>query len=239
MEDRTLPSRPSTVRRWLLPAHMGRARGVVSLGVILAIGVAASIPSPKQRQLGPEPALTLPASHAAADLELDIDALSQEFAVVNATAEQRALVDRAVRRYGAAALPLPEFTITFHGDTAGCNGYLGYYDPTLGTLDMCNWGQHYRITPASTLLHELAHAWSFEHMTAEDRQAFTEHRGLDHWHHDGSWWHMGQEQAAEIIAWGVGGTDFASVYIDEAPCSELVAAYTVATGTEPLHQSCG
>ncbi len=158
------------------------------------------------------------------------DPLSHEVIVVDATAQQQALVDWALDRYEAAALPIPAITITFHPDSDGCDGYLGYYDPTPRTLDMCNWGQHYKITPRDTLLHELAHAWSFEHMTVEDRAEFTEHRGLDHWRHDGIWWHMGQEQAAEIIAWGVGGDEFVSVYLDDADCTELAAAYTVMTG---------
>lgn len=181
--------------------------------------------------------LALSAQPAAADLEQVEDPLSHEVTVANATAEQQAMVDWALDRYEAAALPIPTITITFHPNIDRCHGYLGYYDPTPKTLDMCNWGQHYKITPASTLLHELAHAWSFEHMTAEDRDEFTAHQGLDEWHHDGIWWHMGQEQAAEIIAWGLGGDDFTSVYVGD-DCEELSSAYTVMTGTEPAHQSC-
>jgi len=182
--------------------------------------------------------LALSAQPAAANLELE-NPLSQKVTVVNATTQQQAIADWAINRYEAAALPLPAVTITFHTDSDGCLGYLGFYDSKAQTLDMCNWGQHYKITPASTLLHELAHAWSFEYMTPADRDEFTAHRGLDDWHHEGIWWHMGQEQAAEIIAWGIGGTEFASPYVYEADCSELAEAYTVMTGTEPPHQSCG
>ncbi len=171
--------------------------------------------------------IALSAQPIAADLEQD-DPFSHKTTVVNATAEQQAQVDWALGQFEAAGLPIPAITITFHNDSRGCHGYLGYYDPTPKTLDMCNWGQHYKITPTSTLLHELAHAWSFEHMTAEDRHDFTEHRGLDNWHHEGPWWHMGQEQAAEIIAWAVGGDDFVSVYLSE-DCSDLSAAYALMT----------
>jgi len=173
--------------------------------------------------------LALSATPAAADLELDVDPLSHEVSVASATAEQQALVEWAMGRYEAAALPLPSLTIMFQDDLAGCDGNLGYYDAATNQLDMCNWGQHYKITPASTLLHELGHAWSFEHMDAAAQAAFVAYRGLDTWDDHRIWWRMGQEQAAEIIAWGIGGDGFFSVYLDEIPEADLAAAYDLLT----------
>lgn len=170
---------------------------------------------------------------AAADAQGPEQTLTYDVTVTGATVEQQVLVDTAIDRYRQAGLPIPSISITFHTDTDGCRGYLGYYDQTQRTVDMCNWGQHYKITPASTLLHELAHAWSFDFMTMEDRGEFTEHRGLDSWHHDGIWWHMGQEQAAEIVAWAVGGDDFVSVYLTKDTCDELSDAYEIMTGSHP------
>lgn len=174
--------------------------------------------------------LTLSAQPAAADLELVEDPLSHEVTVVGATAEQQAMVDGAISLYEAAALPIPALTIVFHKYSEGCDGYLGYYDQATTTLDMCNWGQHYKVTAEDTLLHELGHAWSFEHMSSADRGAFVNHRDLAHWHGGDVWWHMGQEQAAEIVAWGVSGGMLNSQYLDEADCSELADAYLVLTG---------
>ncbi len=96
-------------------------------------------------------------------------------------------------------------------------------------------GQHYTIMPLSTVLHELANAWSFEHMSSTDRDEFIAHRGLDAGHHDGAWWHMGQEQAAEIIAWVLGGDRFVSGYVEGADCTELAAAYTLMTEASGPH----
>lgn len=70
-------------------------------------------------------------------------------------------------------------------------------------------------------------------MTSDDRDEFTDHRGLENWRHDGNWWHMGQEQAAEIIAWGIGGDQFTSVYIDEETCTSLTESYVMLTNTDP------
>lgn len=181
--------------------------------------------------------LALSAPPAVADPEQVADPVSYEVTVVNATAEQQAMAEWVLDHYEVAGLPIPAVTITFHQTSDGCRGFLGFYDATPKTLDICNWGQHYKITPASTLLHELAHAWSFAHMTEADRSEFTAHQGLDHWHHDGPWWHMGQEQAAEIIAWGVGGDRFASPYL-HGDCDELSQAYELMTGTQPLHSGC-
>ena len=102
---------------------------------------------------------------------------------------------------------------------------------------MCNWGQHHTITPTMTLLHELAHAWSFEYMTPKDQQAFVEERELDDWIINVSWWHRGQEQAAEIIAWGLTDGSRQTFYLDGQPFSDLASAFEMLTGTAPLHSA--
>lgn len=46
----------------------------------------------------------------------------------------------ALARYAAAALPIPDITISFYDDIAECRGYLRYYDAAIRRLDMCNGG---------------------------------------------------------------------------------------------------
>lgn len=157
--------------------------------------------------------------------------------VETATAGQQALVDWALERYQAVELELPTLTISFHNHQDACHGFLGSYEAATRRLDMCNRGQHHAITPATTLLHELAHAWSFEHMTAEKQQDSVDHRNLADWSNDPSWWDRGQEQAAEIIAWGLSDGTRQTVYFDREPCEGLATAFELLTGTEPLHNS--
>lgn len=168
-------------------------------------------------------ALSLSAQPAEADLEPQV-------VVVQATLEQAALVDEVVGRFEAVGLRLPNVTIAFHDDQNLCRGHLGYYAHGSGQLDVCNWGQHYRITPATTLLHELGHAWSFEHISEAARQAFVEHQELETWNGDETWWHNGQEHAAELIAWVVGGEFYESGYLDGMDHAERVSAAQLLLG---------
>jgi hypothetical protein len=157
-----------------------------------------------------------------------------QVAVIGAAPHQRDLVDWALGRFASAELPLPDVTIEFHPTVAGCRGYVGYFDQASHKLDMCDGGDQ-RITPANTILHELAHAWSFEYMAASARDEFVAHRDLASWDEADIWWHMGQEQAAEIIAWGLMEESFRSIYARWERCVDLAAAFELLTTQAPLH----
>ena len=150
--------------------------------------------------------------------------------VVKGTAAEQALVDEVVGRFESHGIELPPVEIAFHHDRESCLGNLGYYVHPAGKLDMCNWGQHYRITPATTLLHELGHALTFANMSEAEREAFVTLRGLEVWHGHDVWWHNGQEQAAEIVAWAVGGDLYAGVHLDAVEHSDRVAAARLLLG---------
>ena len=155
--------------------------------------------------------------------------------VINATPEEAELLEWAVGRFEAAGLPLPAFTIAFHDTEEGCDDNLGLYRSGTRHIDFCNRGQH-RTTPANTLLHELGHAWSIVFLEEADRQAFAKHRSLDQWYDaDGPWWLMGQEQAAEIVTWGLMDDPFQSIWVHTERCEDLAEAFEVLTGTAPLH----
>lgn len=149
--------------------------------------------------------------------------------------ERRELIEWAVNRYRSAGLDVPAVDVHFHTDPAGCRGYLGY---TRGErIDYC-----VRLAmepgPQRIVLHELAHAWAETHLTDEARSAFIEMRGAPTWNDLGfAWKDRGTEQAAEIIAWGLGdGTMSPMVHGDLDP-SSLAGAFRMLTGAEPLRDA--
>ena len=120
-----------------------------------------------------------------------------------------------------------------------CQGYLGYYDRSENQLDVCNQGDR-RTEPIHTILHELAHAWSFEYLPKDVVEEFTADRVLDAWRDaDARWWQQGQEQAAEVVAWGLTNDEepFNSIWVIGEQCEQLSAAFAFLTGIDPLHES--
>lgn len=155
-------------------------------------------------------------------------------AVANATTEEAAMVDWAIDRFEDAGLELPAVTVVFHDTVDGCRGFVGHYDAGSRQLDICNRGEIH-IDPVNTLLHELAHAWSFDQLSESDRRTFIAQRSLESWDDSYSWWLMAQEQAAEIAAWGLMDDPFRSVYLYSERCADLATSFEVLTGVPPLH----
>jgi hypothetical protein len=163
------------------------------------------------------------------------EAGAAETNITGAGTGEKATVEWALDRFEAAGLALPAISINFHDTADGCHGYLGHYAAASAQLDMCNWGQSH-IAPVNTLLHELAHAWSFELLDEDTRAAFIAHRELSSWDdRDVNWWLRGQEQVAEIVAWGLMDDPFRSAYLNSERCADLAAAFEMLTGTAPLH----
>jgi len=147
--------------------------------------------------------------------------------------EARAAVTWALGRYGAAGIEaLPAVAIHLHPGETGCRGNLGYY--RAGRLDLC--------TAASSepyarklALHELAHAWTATHLDAETQARFLELRGLEAWNaSDDAWKVRGIEQAAEIVAWGLGEGEIRPLLPEPATDAELDAAFELLTGEPPI-----
>ncbi len=89
-----------------------------------------------------------------------------------------------------------------------------------------------------TVLHELAHAWSFTFLAADDQEHWSEHRGLAAWHDDNAaWWKQGREQAAEVIAWGLmsEAEPFLNTWVIGENCEDLAASFRLLTRIDPLH----
>lgn len=153
--------------------------------------------------------------------------------ISGATMDQLQLFKWSRAQFAGAGLPLPDLDVRFHQDRAGCDDANGRYRKRDHRLRMCNVGDM-TTTPEHTMLHELGHAWSFEYLELETIQAFLELRDLEDWRDVEAWWLKGQEQAAEIVAWGLmGDRPFESRFTRWVPCEELSRAYLLLTGVAP------
>ena len=148
-------------------------------------------------------------------------------------AAQERTIDWAVRRYAEAGLSqLPPLDIHLHTSHDGCRGNLGYY--LRGRIDLC--------TKASSepyarkfALHEMAHAWVEAHLDAETRERFLNLEQLGNWNDLAEpWKERGTEQAAEVIAWGLGDGEVAPLLPEPPATADLVAAYVLLTGHQPI-----
>jgi len=86
------------------------------------------------------------------------------------------------------------------------------------------------------VLHELAHAWSEGHLTAGDREEFLNIRDLRSWNSgEVPWGLRGNEQAAEIITWGLGEGEIAPMLPSPVDAETLASLYEGLTGHAPIN----
>lgn len=149
------------------------------------------------------------------------------------TAPGAEMLGWALERYREAHLAVPAVDVHFHPDPSGCRGNLGYFEGL--RVDLCV-RLEMEPGPQRIVLHELAHAWTRAHLTDDARAAFTLVRGLATWSDESAdWKDRGIEQAAEIMAWGLGdGTMMPMISGDRDPAA-LADAFQVLTGADPLH----
>ncbi len=146
---------------------------------------------------------------------------------------QEELLTWAIKRYRAAGLDLPTVEVSFHATTAGCRGNVGYQVDD--RIDLC-----VRLAmeagPERIVLHELAHAWCDEHLTDAARARFMASRGLTDWNGFATdWKDRGYEQAAEIMAWGMGDGSMLPLIDGPTDLPSLAGGFRLLTGTAPLH----
>lgn len=155
--------------------------------------------------------------------------------VRNASPAQRALVTWARARFERAGLPLPPMQIVFHDDVRDCQGRVGLYWADERRLDMCVYDVD--SLAKRTILHELAHAWDSFALRDATRQSFLRLRHLRTWASQATPWELrGQEQAAEVIAWGLMDQPL-YVLIPENGPEDMAAAYEVLTGGPSPYRS--
>jgi hypothetical protein len=149
------------------------------------------------------------------------------------------ILDWVVKRYQQAGLQLPDVEVVFHPAEESMEEC--EFHPARWTsgdaghrIDVCTTAPESR---RRLLLHELAHAWSHEHMSESRRLAFLEVRGLKSWNGPGADWnHRGSEHAAELIKWGLNILCVPQNMLEGEEPASLDAAFVSLTGVEPLCQ---
>lgn len=150
-----------------------------------------------------------------------------------ADAAQERTVDWAVRRYAEAGLQgLPELDIYLHTSHEGCRGNLGYYHR--GRIDLCTKDSS-EAYARKFALHEMAHAWVETHLDAQTRERFLGLQQVGNWNDlNQPWKERGTEQAAEVIAWGLGEGEVSPLLPEPPDTANLIAAYVLLTGQQPI-----
>lgn len=153
--------------------------------------------------------------------------------IYGADAAQERTIDWAVRRYQEGGLAgLPELDIYLHTSHEGCRGNLGYYHR--GRIDLCT-TESSEPYARKFALHEMAHSWVEANMDAETRERFLGLQGLGNWNDlNEPWKERGTEQAAEVIAWGLGEGEVSPLLPEPPSTADMIAAYVLLTGRQPI-----
>ena len=129
----------------------------------------------------------------------------------------------AAQAFVEAGLALPPTVVVVHpADRCPIQGHAAgraYPGRQMHRVVVCT-------TDPRVLIHELAHAWTFEHLGARDRTAFALMRELPTWDepaHD--WEDRAMEHAAEIITWAVLGLPPEEILVSPRDPESLQFAY--------------
>ena len=136
--------------------------------------------------------------------------------IVNASPALATHVENAIGAFVDGGLPVPTVaSITFDADHPFCESHGGRYTDSTRAALVCFDAQTMRDSDGSLhrteerlLLHELAHAWTQQHTTAEQREAFMALHGVRRWNDGTDRWHQrGTEIAAETFVWALWDRD--------------------------------
>ena len=160
--------------------------------------------------------------------------------IVAPTAQQAEHAEWALARFERAGLELPSLTIIFHDNYQSC----GMREGVLRIAGEDVFIHECESDPSRSrrsILHELAHAWDHVggSVDAGTRTDFLRLRGLQSWDDsDLPWNQQGQEQTAEIIAWGLmhqpAPIPTSVGYHGRQETASLATAFTLLTGIRPL-----
>lgn len=166
-------------------------------------------------------------------------------AVYNGTSEANAYVRWGLEQFADAGLALPKVdSVTFALDQGACpllrRGVVRYdrsgadvslcfqADRVCADADCSGW----TAGAARTLLHEYAHAWMAQNLSATARQAFLDLAGVPRWEDlDDEWSQRGVEQAAITVTSGLMNVPVAPALL---PCGAFAARFRLLTGVAPL-----
>lgn len=119
-------------------------------------------------------------------------------------ASESSVIASAVARFDRAALDLPSIHIRRAGGDGPCEPHGRTADTwPLIYITICE------VTEA-VVVHELAHAWTFDHLGPTDQVEWNHRRGVPTWLSRQEPWELrGSEHAADILTWYVYWSDFA------------------------------
>ncbi len=149
--------------------------------------------------------------------------LPTETTVSGGTTEQYEIVTWSLQRFEDAGLDIPALEIHLHQDLAGCKGNRGIYNSGLQRIDVC-------VDQRNVVLHEIAHAWNHENLSAAQRSEYVSVGGFGSWDDpDTPWSDKGSEDAADTIAWALLDEPITTFSAD-GPIARRAAAYLLLTG---------
>jgi hypothetical protein len=150
-----------------------------------------------------------------------------------ADASQERAIDWALHRYGNGGLDgMPGLEVFAHRSDEGCNGGIGYY--LAGRIDLCteDSSEPYQRKFA---LHEMAHAWIESNVEPAILDRFMQVRAIATWNDRSyDWKERGTEQAAEVVAWGLGEGEMSPLLPEAVDAPTLAGLYELLTGREPI-----
>jgi hypothetical protein len=152
-----------------------------------------------------------------------------------------------VDRFGAAGLELPALaTVTFSAATGRCAGVGGRAHLDEDGVDLLLCFQEAKVCRDATctaptlgarmtLLHELAHAWLYAHLSEEAVQAYLDRTGTQAWSDAHlAWEERGVERAAETVMWGLLDQHIPLPRVGDPSCEELAGDFLHLTGAAAL-----
>jgi hypothetical protein len=174
----------------------------------------------------------------------------REVQVYNGTPLLERVLQDAMARYNAAGIPEPRFDAVTFEPSRECIGRSGRLIQSEGLrnlflclfeIDLCPASgecQEPTLAVRGILLHELAHAWALDHIDDDLQSQFLELVGLEEWHPDDDlpWAEQGVEYSADVIAWGLLDKQTRMARIGSPSCQDLIAAFRLLTGVEPLQE---
>lgn len=200
---------------------------IIALTISLAGG---TITTPGATATAPSPEALATGTHDGA-----VDSIGAASVTVHADTDRgHRLVSWALERYRLAGLDVPQSHVRFHSGRDNCRGHLGLHIVEDGThrIDVCVPAERDR---ERAVLHEFAHAWVRDNLSAADREAFLVERNLDAWNDsDVPWEQRGTEHAAEIIRWGLSERCPILGRIGMGDHEELSTAFETLTGARPI-----
>ena len=160
-------------------------------------------------------------------------ARQEPLSVHGASAAEERTIDWALRRYRTAGLDgMPALEVYLHWVNDDCNGGNGLY--FAGRIDLCT-GDVSESYQRKIALHEMAHAWTEANVDPEVIDRFMDLRGIATWNdRNFGWRDRGNEQTAEIIAWGLGDGEIAPLLPEATDAVTLARLYRLLTGREPI-----